>query len=264
MNETRTEQQNRAGRRVAMVTGVSRNQGIGAAIADELARKGINLLLTGWSPHDATQPWGEDPGAVEAILGKARGLGVRAEYIEADLMDPAVPAALMKEAVSRLGRVDVLVANHARSDSCDVLTTSAEELDAQWAVNVRSTLLLIQAMAKQSEKPSSGRVVLLTSGQHLGPMTGEIGYVATKGALHQLTSTLAAELAPLDMTVNAVNPGPTATGWASDEIYEAVAKRNPRGRWGTPADAARLISWLVSDEAEWVTGQVINSDGGFS
>lgn len=260
MNESSTEQQNR----VALVTGVSRNQGIGAAIANELARKGIDLLLTGWSPHDASQPWGEDPGAVEAILGKARELGVRAEYVEADLSDPTVPAELMQEAVSRLGRVDVLVANHARSDSTDVLTTSAEELDAQWAVNVRSTLLLIQAMAKQSEKPRSGRVVLLTSGQHLGPMTGEIGYVATKGALHQLTSTLAAELAPFATTVNAVNPGPTATGWASDDVYEAVRKRNPRGRWGTPEDAARLISWLVSDEAEWVTGQVINSDGGFS
>jgi 3-oxoacyl-[acyl-carrier protein] reductase len=103
---------------------------------------------------------------------------------------------------------------------------------------------------------------MLTSGQHLRPMPGELAYVASKGALHQLTLSLSAHLAPRAITVNTVNPGATDTGWAPPALYEAVRSSHPRGRWGMSADAARLIAWLATDEAEWITGQVINSEGG--
>jgi 3-oxoacyl-[acyl-carrier protein] reductase len=106
-------------------------------------------------------------------------------------------------------------------------------------------------------------VVLLTSGQHLGPMPSELAYIASKGALHQLTWSLSAHLIPRGITVNTVNPGPTDTGWAPPELTEQVRLHAPLGRWGRPEDAARLIAWLATDDAAWITGQVINSTGGF-
>jgi 3-oxoacyl-[acyl-carrier protein] reductase len=106
-------------------------------------------------------------------------------------------------------------------------------------------------------------VILMTSGQQLGPMPEEIPYASSKAALLGLTPTLADALADRGITVNCVNPGPTDTGYAGPEALERVAAAFPGGRWGQPDDAARLIAWLCTDEARWITGQVINSEGGF-
>lgn len=135
---------------------------------------------------------------------------------------------------------------------------TAEQIDAHLHVNVRASLLLVQAFAKQFDG-ESGAVVLLTSGAHLGPMTSEVAYAVSKGALAVIVPTLADELADRGIRVNAVNPGPTATGWT--EGIEPT--RMPSGRWGEPDDAARLVAWLCSDDGRWVTGQVLNSEGGF-
>jgi 3-oxoacyl-[acyl-carrier protein] reductase len=136
-------------------------------------------------------------------------------------------------------------------------------LDAHWAVNTRATILLTQAFAARHDGRPGGRVIFMTSGQDLGPMTGEVAYAASKGALASVTRTLADQLAGQRITLNAVNPGPVDTGYASPEAYEAVRRYFPQQRWGVPDDPARLIAWLVTDEAVWVTGQVINSEGGF-
>ncbi len=87
-------------------------------------------------------------------------------------------------------------------------------------------------------------------------------YVASKGALHQLTTSLSAHLAPRGITVNTVNPGATDTGYATPDVLDAVRRLEPLGRWGEPDDAARLIAWLATDDARWITGQIINSTGG--
>jgi 3-oxoacyl-[acyl-carrier protein] reductase len=94
-------------------------------------------------------------------------------------------------------------------------------------------------------------------------MAREIAYAASKGALHQVTASLAEAVAARGITVNTVNPGPTDTGWAGPAEETIVRTRRPFGRWGTPEDAARLIGWLACDDAAWITGQVINSEGGF-
>jgi 3-oxoacyl-[acyl-carrier protein] reductase len=94
-------------------------------------------------------------------------------------------------------------------------------------------------------------------------MVGEIAYAATKGAIDALTVTLAAEVASQGITVNAVNPGPTDSGWITGELRQELLSRFPMGRLGQPDDAARLVAFLVSDEAEWITGQIIHSEGGF-
>ena len=100
----------------------------------------------------------------------------------------------------------------------------------------------------------------MTSGQDLGPMPGEVAYAASKAALASITKTLADQLADRGITLNTVNPGPVDTGYAPPDVHEVIRRHFPQGRWGTPDDPARLIAWLATDEAAWITGQVINSE----
>lgn len=249
--------------RVAVVTGVSRRAGIGFAIAQRLLADGASVFLQSWTAHDAEQLWGADPGGVDGVLG-ALGAPERIGHLAVDLSDPDAPAAVFDAARERFGTVDVLIANHARSSAQSLETLTAAELDACWAVNARATLLLVQAFAAHHDDARpGGRVVLFTSGQHLGPMTDELSYAVSKGAVHQMTRSLADQLADRHITVNAINPGPTDTGWATPDLEELVQRAMPFGRWGSPDDAANLVSFLVSDEGAWITGQVIDSEGGF-
>ena len=252
------------GGRVVLVTGASRRIGIGAGVARRLVSDGASVLLHSWSPHDAEQPWGADEGGVEALLEELRGAGGAVEHVAADFADPAAPHALVDAAVDAFGRLDGVVANHARSSSQSLEQLTAAEIDLTYAVNTRATLLLVQAFANRHDGAPGGRVVLFTSGQYRGAMPGELPYIASKAALHELTASLAAHLMPRGITVNCVNPGPNDTGYADPDTVAAVAARSPGGRWSTPADAARLVGWLLSDEADWVTGQTVASDGGFS
>lgn len=250
--------------RVALVTGASRRIGIGQAIVRRLVAQGASVLVHAWSPHDAEQPWGAEPDAAAALVAELREGGAEVDLVEADLGDPAAPNALVAAARSAFGRLDIVVANHARSAEQDLASVTAEELDRTFAVNVRATLLLVQAFAAGFPGPDGGRVVLFTSGQYHQAMPGELPYIASKAALNELTPSLAVELMPRGITVNCIDPGPTDTGCADDASRAALARRMPGGRWGEPDDAARLIGWLVSDEARWVTGRTIASDGGWS
>ncbi|MGO9853883.1 MAG: SDR family oxidoreductase [Acidimicrobiales bacterium] len=251
--------------RVAIVTGVSRRAGIGFAVARDLLASGMTVLVQSWAAHDAEQPWGGDPAGIPGVLEALREHGERLEHMEADLALPASPAAVVERAVQLFGHVDVIVANHARSSGKQTLShVTAEELDLSWAVNARASVLLTQAYAAQhDDRRRGGRVVLFTSGQHLAPMAQEVPYAISKGAIHQMTLTLADALVDRGITVNAVNPGPTDTGWASPELLDQVRCALPARRWGSPDDVSRLVSWLVSDDGAWITGQVLNSEGGF-
>ena len=217
--------------------------------------------MHGFVPHDAGQPWGADPAGVPALAAE---LGAVA-HGEHDFADPDGAAACVAAAAAALGDVDILVANHAMSCDQDLEQLDAAAIDATLAINVRATMLLAQAYAaRHADARPGGRIVLFTSGQHLEPMTRELPYAASKGALHALTASLAAHLAPRGILVNALNPGPTDTGWATPELTRHELRRLPLGRWGSPEDAARLVGWLATDDAAWVTGQVLTSDGGFS
>ena len=152
---------------VAIITGVSRRIGIGAAVARRLAEAGMDLFLHSWSPHDAEQPWGADTEGPSAIVADLR-TRVRVEHMAADLADADAPARLLAAAEVAFGRVDALVANHARSSTSTLEGLTAGELDLSYAVNTRATLLLVKEFAARC--PGPGRVVLMTSGQHRGPM----------------------------------------------------------------------------------------------
>jgi len=260
--------------RVAVVTGVSRRAGIGYAIARRLAAQGASLVLHHYARHDRDQPWGADPGGPEAVIaGVTAALAdpdATVRHQEADLSDPDAPARLIEAAAATSRNLDILVCNHARSGGDGPLgTLTAGMLDAHWAVNTRSSILLAQAFAAVRGEGEvgggrpGGRIVFMTSGQDLGPMTPEVAYAASKGALASITRTLADHLAGQSITLNAVNPGPVDTGYAPPEAHEIVRRHFPQGRWGTPDDPARLVAWLVTDEAAWITGQVINTEGGF-
>ncbi len=246
------------------MTGVSRRQGIGFAVARRLLADGARVLIHSWSPHDAGQPWGADAGGVEALLEELGGAGDRLAHFEADLADPAAPAAVVARAIELFGAVDVLVANHAHSSSLTLEDVTAEALDRAWAVNARAVVLLVQAFAaRRDHGRGDGRIVLFTSGQHLAPMAGELPYAVTKGAVHQMTRTLADALADRGVTLNAINPGPVDTGWPSDELRDQLRPQFPQGRWGRPEDIAAVVAWLASVESGQITGQVIDAEAGF-
>ncbi|MBB6118440.1 SDR family oxidoreductase [Nocardiopsis algeriensis] len=252
--------------RTALVTGAGRRGGIGYAVARRLAAYGAGLMLHHYRPHDVVQPWGGDD--IDAVVAGVRdALGdpdARVTHISADMADPEAPRRVMDAAVAEFGHVDVLVANHARSGGdASLAEVTPEMLDGHWAVDARSPLLLTQAFAAQHDGRPGERVVLMTSGQFKGPMPGEIAYASAKAVLAQIVPTLAAELGPRGITVNVVNPGPVQTGYITPEVMEDLVPRFALGHCGEPDDAARVIAWLATDEARWVTGQLVSSDGGF-
>ena len=244
--------------RVALVTGVGRRAGIGYATAQRLLDSGASVLAHAWTPYDV-ESWGEEPGEADAVLGGLRERG-RAEQYQADFAEPDAPAHVVAAACKAFGHVDILVINHTRSGHKTLPELTAEHIDDFLHENVRASLLLVKEFAAQHDGREGGRVTLMTSGQHLAPMPREVAYAVSKGALHQATLTLSDELIDRGITVNAVNPGPTETGWIGDEDPQPSM---PLGRWGEPDDAARLIAWLCTDDARWITGQVIDSEGGF-
>ena len=247
----------------ALVTGATRRAGIAAAVALRLARQGWNVATTGWRPYDAEEPWGSRAEEADELVAELRGLGVRAAFREADLGDPDVPPLVLDFAEEALGPLDALVVAHARSRAGGLLETSVDEWNRHLEVNARGTFLLCAEFARRWKgETGRGRIVVLSSAL---PLAGELAYAASKGAVEWLASTAAAELAPRGITVNAVDPGPTDTGWldASPELHERLRSASPLGRLGRPEDAAELIAFLLSPAGGWITGQVLHSDGGF-
>jgi 3-oxoacyl-[acyl-carrier protein] reductase len=243
--------------RNALVTGVSRRAGIGYAVTRRLLDAGAAVFIHGWTSHDATQRWGAEPGGTEAVAAE-----LAVPFVEADFADAEEPERVVAAAADALGPLDILVVNHARSGHGRLDELTAAEIDAFLSENVRGSLLLVRAFSvRHDDSREGGRVVLMTSGQHLAPMASEVAYAVSKGALQQATVTLADEFADRRITVNTVNPGPTDTGWGL--ANQDPAPMMPFGRWGEPDDAARLIAWLCSDDACWITGQTIDSEGGF-
>ncbi|MDM5328866.1 SDR family oxidoreductase [Neobacillus sp. CF12] len=241
---------------VALITGVSHENGIGAAICNKLASEGADIFFTHWR---------SDANWIKQFEDSIKEYGVRCGNLEVDLADPSAPFHLLDVVTAELSIPAILVNNAAHSSSDGYMDLDAKTLDDHYAVNMRATFLLSVEFARRfrQSQHAMGRIINLTSGQALGPMPGELAYAATKGAISAFTLSLSAELAPLGITVNAVNPGPTDTGWMNEEIKQAILPKFPLGRIGIPGDAARLVAFLASEEAEWITGQILNSEGGF-
>lgn len=247
--------------RVAVVTGASRRQGIGAAVCRMLASHGADILFTHWQAFDRTQPHGDDPEGPAALQRELQELGVRAEGLAIDLADPSSAARVLDVAEARLGPPMILVNNAAYFMNANYETLDAATLDAHYAVNVRATVLLSVEFARRFRGGEGGRIISLSSGQGVGPMPAELPYATTKGAIEAFTSSLAPDVSARGITVNAVDPGGTDTGWMTDELKAHIRQELGFGRIGLPDDAARLILFLASDAGAWITGQTIHSRG---
>lgn len=248
-------------KKVALVTGVTRRKGIGAAIALSMARAGADVGMAYYRPYDRTMPWGVNDSEPEEIVSELRTIGVRAFGFEIDLSEPDGPRALFELVRERLGHVDILVNNAAYSTGLTVEEICAKALDRHYAVNLRAMMMLCAEFVRSLPGGNTGRIINLTSGQGLGPLPNELAYAATKGGVDAFTLSLSAAVARRGITVNAVDPGPTDTGWMSEKLRESLITNTLMGRLAMPLDAARLIVFLASEEGQWVTGQVIRSRG---
>jgi len=176
-----------------------------------------------------------------------------------DLSTPAGPAALIEIVTRDEGPISALVLSHAHDVESGILDTTAESFDHHIAVNARASLLLIAAFARQIPE-AGGAVVALTS----DATTGNLPYGASKGALDRIVISAARELGPMRISANVLNPGPIDTGWMDESTRQELRPRHPSGRLGQPADIASVVAFLVSGEGRWISGQLLNADGGFS
>lgn len=244
--------------RTALITGVGRRRGIAAGLAAGLAADGWNLLLSFWRPYDERLGLEAGPNDPQELAEELRGFGIKVELAQVDLADPAGPDALMDLATQRLGPLDALVMSHCESVDSSLLTTTVDSFDRHYAVNVRASWLLLAAFARQLPPPG-GAVVALTS----DATVENLPYGATKAALDRLVLAAGHELANRGLRANVINPGPIDTGWMSEELRDRLIGMQPSGRLGTPTDIANVVRFLLSEQGQWINGQLIYSNGGF-
>ncbi len=249
---------------VAVVTGASRKIGIGAAIARELAAGGANVFITYYRPYDQTMPWGVQAQEPDELLSELGSIGVQASGMELDLSQPDAAVRLFDGVEASLGPATILVNNATVSEPGDIFLVDAPQLDRHYAVNIRNMVLLSAMFARRLPPGRPGRIINLSSGQSAGPMPGEIAYVTTKGGVEAFTISASAELASRGITVNAIDPGATDTGWMDEALKAELIRRTPMGRVGMPSDTAHLVRFLASIEAGWITGQILHSRGGLT
>jgi 7-alpha-hydroxysteroid dehydrogenase len=237
---------------VALVTGASR--GIGAAVAEELARAGGDLVLVARGA--------EDLGRVAASV---RRLGRSAHAITADLSDPAAAGRLVAEALARFGRLDILVNNAGGARPASFSETTAEELEDAFRFNVAAPFELIKQASEHLLASPDGSIVNVSSRMDRLSQRGLLTYGTVKAALSQMTRLLAAELAPR-VRVNAVAPAVVATqeleAALDDDRRRAVEAATPLQRLASVGDVAMTVRWLCSPAASYITGKIIEIDGG--
>lgn len=240
--------------RVAIVTGGA--AGIGREIALKLAAAGAAVLVAD-----------RDGAGADAVAGEVEAAGGRAIGRAVDVRDPAGCEALVASAREAFGRLDTLVTSAGVARSQPFLRTSLELWQETLAVNLTGTFLCCQAAVPEMISVGGGRIITIASvsGQRGG--TGRAAYGASKGGVIALTRVMAVELARHNVTVNAIAPGPVETPMVA-ELHTTADRAAwlgsvPAGRYGTPAEVAAAVVFLASDEAGYITGHVLNVDGGF-
>lgn len=239
--------------KVAIVTGGSR--GIGQASAVGLADAGARVVV-GYRSHEE--------GAKDTVR-EIENHGGEAEIVQLDVVDAEIVDTVIGDIHERLGRIDILVNNAGQASDQLLLRVTDEDIDAIFATNVKGTIHCTKACLRPMMRAKTGRIINLSSVVAEAGNPGQAVYSASKAALIGLTKTLAREYASRKITVNAVAPGyieTDMTSGLSEELQKKIVEQTPLGRVGTPQEVAAAVVFLASDEAAYVTGQVVRVNGG--
>ncbi len=241
--------------RVAIVTGASR--GIGKVIALELAKRGATVVINYNSSTDAAQ----------AVVDEIQQAGGHAALFKADVSDEEQANALIRMATTDFGKLDILVNNAGTTRDNIIMRMKADEFDTVIQTNLRSTWLCSKAAINAMMRKRYGRIINITSVSGIVGQVGQTNYSASKAGIIGLTKSLAREIASRSITVNAVAPGFVLTDLTKDLPEDLTSKLNeliPLGRWGEAQEVANAVAFLASDDATYITGHVLNVDGGMA
>ena len=237
----------------ALVTGASR--GIGRAVALKLASEGAKVALN-FAGNEA---------AANEVRQEIEAMGGQAILVKADVADEAAVQDMVQKTADAFGRIDILVNNAGITRDGLLARMKEEDWDAVLSTNLKGVFLTTKAVAKLMMKQRAGRIVNMASVVGVSGNAGQANYSAAKAGVIGFTKTIARELASRGVTANAVAPGFIATDMTSvlsDKAKEAALTGIPLGRMGTPEDVAAAVLFLASDQASYVTGQVLPVDGG--
>ena len=241
--------------KTAIVTGGSR--GIGRAVCLELARRGCNIVLS----------FAGNTAAADQTVAECQALGVQALAVQGNVADADAVKALFDAALEKFGAIDILVNNAGITRDNLLMLLKEEDFDAVVDTNLKGTFLCMKAAVRPMMKQRRGRIISLSSVVGLRGNAGQVNYAASKAGVIGMTKSLAKELAGRNITVNAVAPGFIDTDMTAvlpDKAKEAILSSIPMARLGAAEDVASAVAFLASDEAGYITGQVLAVDGGMS